>query len=50
MLNRFSRWMLLIASSAVLLQTAGCDVVLQTISTGLLAVLTGTTIFLARNI
>jgi hypothetical protein len=50
MSNRAMRWLMLVASGTILLQAAGCDVTLQAISTGLLAVLTGITFFLARNV
>jgi len=48
--NRTTRWLLLAASGAVLLQTSGCDLFLQTLQTGLLAALTGITFYLAQNV
>jgi len=48
--NRWSHWMMLIASGAVLLQAPGCTEFLELAQTGLLAALAGTTFFLARNV
>ena len=40
----------MIATGCLLLQAPACDTTLQAISTGLLAVLTGVTFYLARNV
>ncbi len=48
--NRLTRWLLLMAPGAVVLQAAGCDLYLQVLQTGLLGALTGITFFLARNV
>jgi len=48
--NRLTRWLLLVASGAVVFQAAGCDLYLQVLQTGLLGALTGITFFLARNV
>lgn len=43
----YMRWAMLLASGAMVFQTAtGCDIV----QTGLLAFIAGTTFFLARNV
>ena len=48
--NRVFHWLMWVASGALVFQTAGCDPFLQTIQTGLLAVLTGMTYYLTSNI
>lgn len=48
--HRCVRWIMLIASGAIVFQAVGCDLILQGISTGLLATLTGVTLFLASNV
>ena len=48
--NRVTRWLLLVASGAVVLNAAGCDFYFQAIQTGLLGALTVMTFFLARNV
>lgn len=47
--NRMTRVMMMLATGALMLQAAGCDIV-QIIQTGLLGVLTGTTLYLASNV
>ena len=49
-LNYYTRWFMLLASGAVVLQTTGCSPGFEGISTGLLAFIAGTTFFLARNV
>jgi|GEM_PF-1260107 len=49
--TRLLRWVALIASGAIVFQnTASCDLIFQAVQTGLLAVLTGGTLFLASNV
>lgn len=50
MLFKAKRVLMMIASCCILLQAPTCDTTLQAISTGLLAVLTGVTYYLARNV
>jgi len=47
--SRFYRWLVLIASGSFMLQATGCDLI-QLIQTGLLAAITGTTLYLAGNV
>ena len=47
--NRVFRWLMWVASGALVFQTTGCDF-WQVSQTGLLAGLTGITYYLARNI
>ena len=48
--NRFSRWLILIASGAVLLQATGCEFVMQALQTGFLGAMTAGIYYLARNV
>ncbi len=48
--QRVVRWLAFATSGAVVFQAASCDLVLQTVQTGLLATLTGLLFFLARNV
>ena len=48
--NRFTRWMLMISSGAVLFGMGGGCQFFEAAQTGLLAVLTGAVLFLARNV
>ena len=47
---RLVRWMTLVASGAIVLQTTGCDLFFQAAQTGLLAALAGGTFYLAKNV
>jgi hypothetical protein len=46
---RLVRVLMMLAAGGLVLQTAGCDL-FATVETALLAILTGTTIFMAMNI
>ena len=48
--NRFFRWVMLLASGAVVLQAGGCDTTLQFLQTGLLGGITGLLYYLSRNV
>ena len=48
--NRWSRWLMLIASGAVLLQVASCDLILQAAQTGLLGAIAAGVYWLGRNV
>jgi len=48
--SRFLRWMLLIGTGSFLFQAASCDLVLQSIQTGLLGGIAGLLFFLSRNV
>ena len=48
--HRVVRWLALATSGAVVFQAASCDLVLQTVQTGLLATVTGILYYLARNV
>ncbi len=49
--SRFTRWIMLTASGAVLFgNAANCDLALQGAQTGLLALISGMLFFLARNV
>jgi hypothetical protein len=48
--SRTWRWLALLSSGAVVLQTSGCDLTLQFIQTGLLTAIGGMLYFLSRNV
>ena len=49
--TRWFRWLVLIASGAIVFQTAtSCDQFYQAAQTGLLGILAGTTYYLAKNV
>lgn len=48
--NRRWTWLMMLASGGMVFQATGCDTFFNVVWTGLLATLTGTTLFLARNI
>ena len=48
--NRFSHWLTLIASGAVLLQATGCEFTMQALQTGFLGAITAGIFYLARSV
>ena len=49
-LNRWSRWLVLIGSGAVMLQATGCQFAMEALQTGFLGAITGGVFWLARNV
>ncbi len=48
--TRVGRWLAMLSSGAVVLQTTGCDLTLQFLQTGLLGAIGGMLYYLSRNV
>lgn len=48
--SNLKRFIIMVATGAMMFQAAGCDLTLQAISTGLLAAIAGITFYLAKNV